>query len=89
MIRRLSLVFAISAVALAAPASRAQETGCVYNRSIYPEGTEACRNGSLQRCEHGSWGDIGFCDESPPPPPPEVSGGDVPIEDRPYPPGDD
>lgn len=86
MIRRLSLVFAISAVALAAPASRAQETGCVYNRSIYPEGTEACRDGSRQRCENGSWSDIGFCDESPAPPPPKVSGGDVPVEDRPQPP---
>ena len=83
MIHRLSLVLASSVTALAATASTAQETGCVYNRSIYPEGTEACRNGSLQRCENGSWGDIGFCDDSTPPPPPQASGGDVPIEDRP------
>ncbi len=83
MIPRLSLVLAISATAWATTASIAQETGCVYNRSIYPEGTEACRDGSLQRCENGSWGDIGFCDESTPPAPPRASGGDVPIEDRP------
>ena len=70
MIPRLSLVLAISATAWATTASIAQETGCVYNRSIYPEGTEACRDGSLQRCENGSWGDIGFCDESTPPAPP-------------------
>ena len=86
MIPKRLLVFAIAALALAASEVPAQQAGCVYNRTIYPEGTEACRSGTLQRCENGSWSDMGFCDDSTPPPPPEASGGDVPIEDRPRPP---
>ena len=86
MIPRFLLAFAVSTIALTALSAHAQETGCVYNRTIYPEGTEACRSGTLQQCENGSWSDMGFCSESTPPPPPEAGGGDVPIEDRPLPP---
>lgn len=47
--------------------------GCVYNRAVYPEGSEMCQSGSLMRCGEGAWGDIGFCDQEPMPEP--VSGG--------------
>lgn len=49
------------------------EGGCVYNRAVYPEGTEMCQSGSLMRCGEGAWGDIGFCKQEPMPEP--VSGG--------------
>lgn len=61
----------------------AQETsGCTYNRTIYPEGTEVCRDGALQRCTEGSWGDIGLCDGNPAPEPPIAEGGDVVVGDE-------
>ena len=64
--------------------SHAQETsGCTYNRTIYPEGTQVCRDGALQRCNGGAWGDIGLCDHEPPPPAPIAGGGDVVVGDEP------
>ena len=75
------LVLALLLVPLS---SHAQETsGCTYNRTIYPEGTEVCRDGALQRCSGGAWGDIGLCDHEPPPPAPIAGGGDVVIGDEP------
>jgi hypothetical protein len=50
---------------------------CVYNRRVYPDGYEMCQGGQQVRCEEGSWGDIGMCDEPEPEPPPEAGGGDV------------
>ncbi|HJO23844.1 MAG: hypothetical protein QF890_00515 [Myxococcota bacterium] len=41
------------------------EGGCVHNRSVYPEGSELCRSGTLVRCEESAWSDIGFCKDEP------------------------
>lgn len=86
MSRKLTLTFFIAGFALAPGVAPAQGGGCTYNRTVYAEGTEVCRDGALQRCESGNWGDIGLCDDSPLPPPPEVGGGDVPEGERPLPP---
>jgi len=85
MIRRFSYWIAISLAGLVTTAAAAQQAGCVYNRAIYPEGSETCRSGTLVRCEEGAWADIGLCDEAPPLPPPRAGGGDVVIEERPRP----
>jgi hypothetical protein len=52
------------------------EDGCVYNREIYPEGTEMCQSGDLVRCEDGAWSDEGDCPNQPMPAP-DTGGGDV------------
>jgi len=73
-------VFALLVGAFPAASQIEDVGGCVYNRVIYPEGTEVCQGGTLKRCESGGWGDIGMCDESEMPEP-RPGGGD-----RAYPP---
>lgn len=82
--QRSSLVGVIfSLVAMLATAVHAQEGGgCVFDRTLHPEGFSVCRGGELQRCEEGSWADIGLCDDASPAPPPRAEGGDVPIGDE-------
>ncbi|MFP6660481.1 MAG: hypothetical protein VCB78_03350 [Myxococcota bacterium] len=82
--QRSSLVGVIfSLVAILSTAVQAQEGGgCVFNRTIHPEGFTVCRDGELQRCEEGNWADIGLCDDASPAPPPRAEGGDVPIGDE-------
>lgn len=53
--------------------------GCVYNREIYPEGSQRCQAGTQMRCEQGAWGSIGMC-EGEPPPQPMPRGGDVVLD---------
>ncbi len=50
--------------------------GCVYNRSVYPHGSEMCQGGTMMRCEEGAWAATGFC-KNEPMPEPISSGGDV------------
>ena len=64
------LGFALSA------AAQDGDDGCVYNRQIYPEGTEMCQSGNLVRCEDGAWSAEGDCPDQPMPPP-DTGGGDV------------
>ena len=52
------------------------EGGCVYNRVVYPEGSELCQDGTLQRCDDGAWSPIGDCRKQPDQEP-EGSGGDT------------
>jgi len=56
--------------------SALESPGCVYDRTIYPEGSEVCQNGTKKRCESGAWGNIGMCEDEAPPPP-YSSGGDL------------
>lgn len=62
---------------LTAPVGAQEDGGCVYDRGIYPEGTEMCQGGLKMRCERGSWGEVGFCDSETQGPPPRSGGGDV------------
>jgi len=72
-----SLAVAAALLGFAASAAAQDgEDGCVYNRQIYPEGTDMCQNGDLVRCEDGAWSDEGDCPEQPMPPP-DTGGGDV------------
>jgi hypothetical protein len=78
----LSLLLAawlLAAWLLAATAALAQSEGCVFDRRVYPEGSEVCRGGVLQRCEEGAWGDVGGCEDEASPPP-ESGGGDVEVD---------
>ena len=52
------------------------QDGCVYDRQVYPDGTEMCQSGNLVRCEDGAWSDEGDCPDQPMPPP-DTGGGDV------------
>ena len=61
----------------------AQNEGCTYNRTVYPEGSEMCQAGDKVRCTSGSWGSIGLCDSEPLPPAPVAEGPDVEAEARP------
>ena len=83
--KRTRTIAFLSALGLLLPiAGVAQDTsGCTYNRRIYPEGTEVCRDGAMQRCTAGSWGDIGLCDHEPVPEEPIAEGGDVELEGPP------
>ena len=54
----------------------ADQQGCVYNRTVYPQGDEMCQGGTMMRCEEGAWSATGFC-ENEPMPEPISSGGDV------------
>ena len=54
----------------------ADQEGCVYNRTVYPQGDQMCQSGTMMRCEEGAWSATGFC-ESEPMPEPIASGGDV------------
>jgi len=61
MTKLLGLLFLV--VSLPAVESSAEVGKCSYEGQLYPEGAEACRDGMRVRCEAGSWGDIGFCEE--------------------------
>lgn len=80
-IRRGALAALVAAVQLggAAPFALAQEdeSGCVYDRRVYPEGYEMCQGDDRVRCEDGAWSDVGDCDEPEPGPPPATESGDV------------
>jgi len=52
------------------------EGGCVYNRTVYPQGSQMCQGGTMMQCEEGAWSATGFC-ENEPMPEPVSSGGDV------------
>jgi hypothetical protein len=67
---------ALLAFATAARAQDASSDGCVYNRQVYPAGTEMCQSGDLVRCEDGAWSDEGDCPDQPMPEP-DTGGGDV------------
>ena len=72
-------ILAVAAVLLCASAAHAQDLdddSCVYNRQVYPEGTQMCQSGTLERCEDGAWSDMGDCPDEPMPPP-DSGGGDV------------
>ena len=72
------LVFVTLVILLAIPLSaQADSQGCVYNRTVYPEGSEMCQGGTMMRCEQGAWSATGFC-ENEPMPEPISSGGDAP-----------
>ena len=55
----------------------AQTDSCTYNRTVFPAGTEMCQGEAQVRCQGGSWGSIGFCDDNPPAPAPIAEGPDV------------
>jgi hypothetical protein len=77
------LLLAAAALLLSSAPAVAQietEDGCVYNREIYPEGTEMCQSGDLVRCEDGSWSPMGDCPNEPMPSP-SPGGGDIPDEE--------
>ena len=80
--KRMKIIALLATLGLLLPvAATAQDTsGCTYNRRIYPEGTEVCRDGAMQRCTAGSWGDIGLCDSDTVPEAPIAVGGDVELE---------
>jgi hypothetical protein len=73
------LALLLAAWLLAATAALAQSEGCVFDRRVYPEGSEVCRGGVLQRCEEGAWGDVGRCEEEASPAP-APGGGDVAVD---------
>ena len=74
------LAAALLALAVTSLAGAQEDDGgCVYDRRIYPEGTEMCQAGQRVRCDDGAWGDIGMCDRDEPGPPPRTSGGDVEV----------
>jgi hypothetical protein len=69
---------------LATPSAFAQDIGdggCVYDRQIYPEGAELCQDGTLKRCQEGSWDDIGICKAEPARAPNPEGGDEVESED--------
>ena len=35
--------------------------GCVYDRQVYAQGAELCQDGTLLRCDEGSWDAVGAC----------------------------
>lgn len=49
------------------------ESGCVYDRQVYPNGAEICQDGARMRCDAGAWDEIGACEGGAPQAP--VSGG--------------
>jgi len=49
------------------------ESGCVYDRQVYPHGAEICQDGARMQCDAGAWDEIGACQGGAPPTP--VSGG--------------
>ena len=55
----------------------AQTDSCTYNRTVFPAGTEMCQGEARVRCQGGSWGSIGFCDDDSPGPAPIAEGPDV------------
>ena len=75
---RLALLV-LAAAAAGSTSARAQEDegGCVFDRRVYPEGSERCQGGARVRCRDGAWSDIGLCDDPEPDPPPISDGGDV------------
>ena len=70
---RFSLILVVSLLLGDAGLAQEDQGGCVYNRAVYPEGSEMCQSGSLMRCGEGAWGDIGFCKQEPMPE--AISGG--------------
>ncbi len=87
MPKRLVVAFAlaISTSLFMTSASHSQsldEKGCVFNRRIYPEGTEMCQGDSRVRCEEGSWAAVGMCHGDEPGPAPIAGGGNVPIDEE-------
>ena len=39
--------------------------GCVYNRQVHSQGAEVCQDGTLVRCDEGSWGEVAACRAGP------------------------
>jgi hypothetical protein len=67
---RLLAIFACLGLApLQAAASDLDEAGCLHDQERYPEGYELCLSGTLKRCEHGAWADVGMCGEEEMAPP--------------------
>ena len=84
MSRTASLLLAVTALLFTSGSAAAQELsedGCVYNREVYPEGTQMCQSGNLVRCEDGSWSPVGDCPNEPMPSP-NSGGGDVDGEEE-------
>jgi hypothetical protein len=62
-------VVACLCVIAAAPAPAQQidqdmdhdQSGCVYDRQVYPDGAERCQDGARMRCDAGAWDEIGAC----------------------------
>ena len=71
---------ALLLTAAPAVAQSLSEDGCVYDREVYPEGTEMCQSGDLMRCEDGAWTPMGDCPDEPMPAP-NPGGGDVDADD--------
>ena len=78
MTRTECLLLAAAALLLSSSAAAQieDEDGCVYNREVYPEGTQMCQSGNLVRCEDGAWSPMGDCPNEPMPSP-DTGGGDV------------
>ena len=74
----LAAVFGIGiALATLASAQLEDDGSCVYDRSLYPDGTRMCQGEQLMECDEGAWEDVGNCDEPQPAPVPISGGGDV------------
>lgn len=52
--------------------------GCVYDRQVYAQGAELCQDGTLLRCDEGSWDAVGACTGGPGRAP--ISGGGDAVE---------
>lgn len=76
---KMSVYVLVVACCLVGPVSSTafddDESGCVYNRTVYPDRTEMCQSGNLMRCDTGAWSEIGDC-RNDPMPEPVSSGGD-------------
>ena len=71
------LVFATLGLLLAlASGAQADPQACVYNRTVYPHGSQMCQGGTMMQCEEGAWAAMGFC-QNEPMPEPISSGGDA------------